>query len=161
MAQSAMYVGIAHLPTLQLTETLTKGQVTNNVKREEHEPLGNIRSAAGLVLLAHALDGEAHLAVDAGQEGLEARLGHWVRQKALILAVDLGADLVENTGRVGDEERVEGRLEEAALDAVDDALACWRVRDVDLMWADAHSWPVLFVESMHPVRMVSRDDKVC
>lgn len=86
------------------------GQVAVNVKREKHEPLGNIGGAAGLVFLADALDGEAHLAVDAGQEGLEARLGHGVRQQALVLSVDLRADVVEDAGRVGDEERVEGRL---------------------------------------------------
>lgn len=151
---------MTHLSTFQLAEALAESQVANDIKRQEHEPLGNIRSAPRLVLLADTLDGEAHLAVDAGQEGLEARLGHWVREQALVLAVDLGADLVEDAGRVGDEQRVEGRLEEAALDAVD-ALACRRVRDVYLVRADAHRWSVLCVERVHPVWVVRGDDEVC
>lgn len=75
--------------------------------------------------------------------------------------MDLRADLVEHAGRVGDEERVEGRLEKAALDAVDDALACRRVRDVDLVRVDAHRRPVLLVQRVHPVRVVRRDHIVC
>lgn len=152
---------VTHLATLQLAEAFAKGQVANNVKREEHEPLGDIGGATRLVLLADALDSEAHLAVDTGEECLETRLGHWVRQEALVLAVDLRADLVEDAGRVGDEQRVEGRLEEAALDAVDDALACGGVRDVDLVRVDAHRRPVLLVQRVHPVRMVRRDHIVC
>lgn len=94
--------------SFQVAKGLAKGQVANDIEREEHKPLGHVCPARLPILVRDPLDRKPHFGVNAWQECLEAGLGHGVREQSLILSVYVWVDGIKDTRRVSDELLVEG-----------------------------------------------------